>query len=339
MTELTSPPGRRAKRRVPIAMLCLLASSAALAGPLQFEFSYSGVFSDGVDDSEQQRAVERAGSLFSDLFGGYFSNAATLQLEAFGASDPSNATLMSASTYLLRNPGFGRGEVVRNKLLSYGAMDLNGADADGFVNVNFGYNWMLDPDAAMVTPDRWDFYATFFHEITHALGFGATLSEAGADVFGVGNDGGTAGHWSTFDSHLTNCAGEALISPEKLTINAGTYDQAKSGGGSVCFDGAFARLGNDGHPVELYTPFDYLQGSSLKHVSQDAFASTVMMKWDRNPGADEARDYNTAELGILRDLGYGWVGAVSPVPEPATWMMMAAGLLGLVWTRRARPHV
>lgn len=52
--------------------------------------------------------------------------------------------------------------------------DLNGASADGVVNVNFGQSWQLDPNAA-VGSGGFDFYGVVFHEFTHALGFLTTI--------------------------------------------------------------------------------------------------------------------------------------------------------------------
>lgn len=309
---------------------CLTFSPVTHAG-LMFNFTFSGAFLDGASGAARQGAMINAGNLFSTMFGSHFTNMATLDFNATGSDNPLSDTLASAGSNAMIAAGFGAGEVVLNKLLSNGAIDLNGAAADGNVDVNFGAAWELDPNVNPVGPAQFDFFAAIFHELTHALGFSSGITPAGDDGDGNGNNG-SAGTWSKFDQFMTNCGSGSLINPGNFQTNQGVYDAAKTTG--MCFNGANALAANGGNQVDLYAPNPYSQGSSGSHLNTDnpAYAAS-MMKHNRDFG-NEARNYSAIEIGILADLGYTRVTA-NNVPEPGTLaLFVGAAIAGFMARRR-----
>lgn len=311
----------------------VLAGGLTLGSPAQanlaFTYNYSGAFLDVTDGAARQQAMTDAGNLSSSMFGTYSSNSATLNIDVSGSNDPAASTLASAGSDFMFVPGFGGGEVIRNKLQSNGAIDLNGAAADGSVDVNFGNDWQLDPNA-VVQSGQYDFFAALFHELTHALGFSSSITQAGDDGFGGGLI--DPGSWSKFDQFMTNCSGADLVNHATGEINQGVYDGAKTS--AMCFAGPNAMAAYSGNPVDLYAPNPYSTGSSGSHLNtDDPNFATSMMKHDRGEGP-EARDYSPVEIGILEDIGYTRV-ATTAVPEPGTMaLLLTAGVLGMVARRR-----
>lgn len=314
---------------------CLFFGSATHADII-FNFNFSGAFTDGTNDAAQQGALITAGNLFSTMFGSHFTNSATLVFDASGSDDPLSSTLASAGSNSIISAGFGTGEIIRTKLISNGATDLNGAAADGIVDVNFGADWELDPNtpaqgSASANP-TFDFYAAVFHEFTHALGFLSYITEAGDDGDGNGNNG-NPGTWSFFDQFMTDCGPNSLIDSGNLQTNQGVYDAAKTS--AMCFNGVNANAANGGNQIDLYTPNPYENGSSGSHLNtNNPIHSLSMMKHDRDFGPQEARNYNAIEIAMLTDLGYTRV--TNSVPEPGTLALFIGAGIGGLLTRRRR---
>ncbi|MDQ3186816.1 MAG: PEP-CTERM sorting domain-containing protein [Pseudomonadota bacterium] len=313
---------------------CLSVGTAAQAA-VAFQFQYvdpAGTgFLDPTDGPSRQTALNTAASTFSSIFGSHFSNSGTVVLEAAASDDANDDTLASAGSKLiaLDGAGFNLGEVVRTKLQT--GTDLNGNNADGSLDVNFGSSWELDLNAP-VSSTRYDFYSALFHEFTHALGFTSTIGQSGEPVFGTRS----AGSWSAFDSFIVDKNGTRIIEPANFALNQGAWDAGSIGGaspaGGLFFNGANAVAANGGNPVGLYTPTTWEEGSGVSHLDDEnrAFAGKMMLAMS-NTGP-YARDYDAVEVGMLTDLGY----TVTTVPEPRTYAMLLAGLGMLGWIARRR---
>lgn len=328
-------PTRRAALHASVLAACLAFGSAANAG-ITFAFDYGAAGTNPLYDNAlgqtRKDALTTAGSLFSSYFGSLFTNAATIDFAVEG-TDQSCAfgcTLAYAgSERVLNSPGFGGGEVVRQKL--QGGGDLNGAANDGVVGVNWGAPWELDPNVAVATPNlgNMDFFATLFHEFTHALGFASVMSQTGSDFTNTGPLVGgidVAGYWNKFDQFKTDCAGGSLIDHLTGLTDSVLYDPASTR--AMCLNGANAMAANGGNEVALYAPGAFAPGSSGSHLDGVGVNLAAMMKYDRGFGVDEARTYNAIEIGVLKDLGYTAVVA-GTVPEPGSIALVLAALAGL----------
>lgn len=315
---------------------CLVVGSAAQAG-IDFTFDYganNGLgFWDPTYGAARQDAMTQSATAFSTMFGSYFSNNATILLEASATDLPSSTNLASAGSNAFggNGAGFTVNEIVRTKALT--GVDENGAAADGFVNVNFGQPWNLT--AGATSTSDYDFYSTIFHEYTHALGFSSGINKDGTSFYGSFNNPSTNNEWTTYDQFLVDVNGNKVINPD-FSLNQAVWDAASVGGaspaGGMFFNGTFAMAANGGNPVGLYTPNPWEEGSSVSHTDDQNPAIYGTMMTAQGPTGPWPRDYSAIEVGMMRDLGYTAV----PVPEPETYAMMLAGL-GLVgWAARRR---
>lgn len=305
---------------------------------MTFTFDYSnnaaGVgFLDASLGATRQAALNSAATAFSAMYGTYFSNSGNIVMSVTSSDDSLGSTLMSAGTfYTSTSPGFGTAEVVLNKLRN--GTDINGADADGQVDVNWGHLWDTS-GSTTIASGAFDFYAALFHEFTHALGFASGFdtdpasATFGQDLFGDGLPGGAQGSFSAYDQFVTNCSGGAFVDAT-LHSNPGVISAAATS--NVCFNGANAMAAYGGNQVDLYAPSTYSAGSSVSHLNSDnpSFVA-AMMRHDRDTGL-ATRTYNGVEVGILADVGYSLTDAGreliygNSVPEPGTLVLMMLGL-------------
>lgn len=353
------PQNKKSKRVSPVRLAVTgafltagLALGSSAQASLMFSFDYSGNaagvgFLDATQGTARQNALTLAGTKFSELFGTYFSDSATIVMAVTSSDNPSSTTLASAGSQLTwqGSTGFTLGEVVQQKLQSGGVTDLNGAAADGQVDVNFANLWELDYNTEPAT-NVYDFYSTLFHEFTHAIGFTSTISQAGRDVYGYGSEDPAvdAGTWNKFDSFLVQCGGANVIDSSSR-INQAVWDAASVGDGSpngLCFNGGNAVLANGGNLIELYSPNPWAEGSSGSHLNTNNPQFTgspqnlgSMMRHNGADGSYDTRSYSTIEVGMLTDLGYTRnIPPTNNVPEPGTLALLLASLAGTSLIRR-----
>lgn len=308
-------------------------STAQAAISFQFNFldSAGTGFNDAAAGSTRQAALNNAASMYSTLFGQYFTNSGTIVMNATASDNPLSDNLASAGSQVVlfggTPDGFNLDEVVRTKLQT--GVDANGASADGSVNVNFGQPWQLD-SGATVTNSQFDFYSTLFHEFTHALGFSSLINQDGTGLFNTNN-------WAVYDKFLVDKNGNAAVNHSTFAIDSGVWNTASVGGTSpgagMFFNGANAVAANGGQLVGLYSPTTWSEGSSVSHIDTDNPAYDGMMMLHAHGTGADARNFSTVEVGMLQDLGYS---PVAVVPEPESYAMMLAGLgvLGMVRRRR-----
>lgn len=318
-----------------LLMGCLTLAPTANAGII-WSFNYTdapGVgFNDVATGSARKAALETAGTLFSTMFGSYFTNSGTIVMDVTGSNVPGSGTLASAGSYGVGNgtAGFGLTDVVRTKLVT--GVDLTAGGSDGLVDVNFAQSWQFDPNVP-VSNTEYDFFSTMSHEFTHALGFSSSMAQDGSPSGGTPK---SAGSWELFDKFLGDKNGNAVVDPATFALNQATWDINSVGGTSpnagLFFHGANAVAANGGQPVGLYTPTTWSEGSSVSHLDTDNPVYAQMMMAHASDTGLSARNYSNIEVGMLQDLGY----TVAVVPEPSTYVMMLAGLGMVGWKFRRR---
>ncbi|MBU1228667.1 MAG: ribonuclease E [Proteobacteria bacterium] len=296
----------------------------------QFDFGSpltDAAFLDPTYGAERQAALQAAADSFSSMFASHFSNSGTIRLDVTSSNDPASNTLASAGSYLYDYGSAGvrsNGAVMTQ--LQTGANPF-GATSLGTLDVNFAHNWQLNGNLP-VSNTQYDFTSTMFHELTHVLGFAATIGQDGSPIFGTK----AAGEWDPFTNFLVNAAGVKVINAN-FSLNQAVWNAASAGGGTLYFNGAHAMAANGGQLVALYSPNPYEPGSSVSHIS-DAVLNLLMLP-STGTGLS-ARDFSAVEVGILLDLGYT-LSETTPTPVPGSVILLSTGLTALVgWRARRR---
>ena len=294
-------------------LAALLAICGGLSAPcaravVTFDFQYADADGVGFNDPnhpEYKTALVGAGQ----TMGSYFAHTATITIRVTSSNDPNGGALASAGSELVStngSDGFFR-TVVQAKVISNGAIDLNGAEPDGDLAVNLGGRFQFDPNAALGA-NQVDFRATIIHELTHAFGFISYIEQ---------NPDSSPALYSVFDSFLADANGNPLIDPGTFAFN-GAEAFTLTGGNSTLratpsatgefFNGANARANFGGQPVPLYSPNPYQPGSNGPHTDDNTQATHGELMnatiGTSAAGATATRTYSAAEAGIMTDLGY-----------------------------------
>lgn len=278
--------------------------------------NFNLTFEKNADGFTPNKAQREALKLAARQWGSQFANNATIDLAIESTSSASSQVLMEAGSELkpTATEGFGNVEVVRNKVLT--GADLNGAEQDGLVRVNWGKNWELDfNETPSVAEEEYDFYGIFYHELNHALGF---LSQIGP--FGRGAYLGNTRTWGAFDQYVTDSKGESVFNPDG-SLNVVKYQKLQKEGSSkdnkgLFFSGPNAKAANGGRSVGLYTP-DVIRPEELAHLDdENPDLDGSLMEATKSTGP-AVRTLSDIEKGIFKDLGYSFVGeASSENPDP-----------------------
>ena len=292
------------------ALLLWAALFAPRAGAVvTFDFQFTDAAGTGFNDPahpEYKTALISAGQ----TMGSYFAHTATVTMTVASINDPNVSTLAYAGSGIVAinaSSGFFP-TVVQAKVISNGATDLNGADADGEVTVNLGANFQFDPNAAL-GPDQIDFRATIIHELTHAFGFISYIPQSPSTQPAL---------YSVFDSFMTNASGTPLINPSTFTFNPNELSTLTGGNNTLLaapsptgyyFDGRWTRASFGGQPVPIFSPNPYEPGSNGSHVDDNTEAThsdlmSAAAEASYMAGVVMARTYSPAEAGMMTDLGY-----------------------------------
>ncbi len=309
-----------------VALLSLSIASPGF-GVLTFNFNYTDAagtgFNDVTNGAARKAAFELAASNFADAFSAY---TATVTLDVDGTASGSTLAFAGSNSGGVLTPGFGLDEVVRNKVLSNGATDLNGGTADGFVGVNWGINWELDIGSAP-SGSEYDWYSTMYHEFAHALGFGSSIftDDFGGNATDI-NGNVTNGVWGKFDQFLVDESGNSLFTGNDLQVVNFEADlvAGPSPGAGLFFQGT-----NQSTPVGLYTPTMFSGGSSLHHLNDEnaALAGNLMLATaGTGPGT---RTFSLIEQNIFKDIGYTSIGQITAIPEPSALVLFGCFFLVL----------
>jgi hypothetical protein len=296
---------------------------------LTFSFNYLNP-GQGFDDPTFGAARKTALNEAAGMLGAYFSNyTANLTYDVTSYSIDKN-TLASAGSDAFIAPGTFQQTIVQTKILTNGATDGNGADADGTVNWNFFYNWGLTDNVAA---NEYDLKKVGIHELLHSFGFTSFVNSTGAGL--GGNAPGTPDTWTNFENFLTDASGNRLIGTD------GVFDSTKvatmtGGSGSVLFNGANAVAANGGVGVNIFAPTTWTDGSSIAHLDDDTPALSQLIMASTVSEGLKTREISAIELGILKDIGYTQIAAPAAVPVPSAVWLMLSGLMGVFGVNRQR---
>ncbi|MCB9849588.1 MAG: hypothetical protein H6817_02665 [Phycisphaerales bacterium] len=182
---------------------------------------------------------------------------------------------------------------------------------DGYMQVDFGYNWNNDLSAP--APSEIDLFTVVLHELTHALGFLSLTDANGGGLNGLNPDTRAAG----FDGYVQNGNGVSLINcANGLFVGTsndlrGFNNGVKHAGSNVVAE--WHALGNSGN-APLYAPSTYAPGSSTSHwdTNNPNVPATAIMR-HQLPLGGQIREYHALDLAALKDLGY-MLAAPSPGP-------------------------
>ncbi len=318
--------------------LLLALGTVQVMGAVSFVFDY-GSGSDGFNDStlgaDRRNALESAAA----TLGSWFNHTATIEITASSFNDGGDATLAYAGSSFSVYSGF-RGYltgIVGQKIMSNGATDANGIDADGEITVNFGHSWDLDDS---VDASSYDFKSTVMHEMLHAVGFASGINADGTDIWGAETPsestpggGANGGIWSPFDDFLVDVDGNAIINDTEFHLDLVNWTMDSVGGsapaGGLFFDGPNTRAANGGDPAGLHTPTTFSSGSSVSHLDASLAAFDDLLMTASSQTGPGTRTLSEIEKGVLRDIGY----SIIPEPSGVSLLLLSTTLL----LRRRRP--
>lgn len=280
---------------------------------VNFNFLWEGTIGPngvGFEDNNQGQARRDALIDVASQLGSQIVNTATVDISVTSFEDPNSGVLASAgSAVATTTQTFGGRQVVRNKIIT--GTDLNGANPDGVVNVNWGQNYEISPNQGDIDNTEFDFYAVMVHELMHAIGFASGVTQAGSSA---GVAAGQVTQFNKFDEFLADAAGTRVISAGGI-LDLNQWSTLSVGGNSASGNGMFfagpnAMAANNNAPVGLYSPNVWNGGSSISHIDTDNPAyNGFVMNHAVAPGA-ATRSLMPIEQGILTDLGYTLAGNI-----------------------------
>lgn len=325
LSRLFRPNRRNSRRKNTTAAAEALESRQLLTVNFQFIHPNNVGAGNGLGFDQPQLGAARRAALVTvgQQLGAEITQNATITLNVTSTFNGGSTLATAGSnvrptlpTNVAAVPTFGADEVIRQKIITNGATDLNGATVDGTVTVDFGQiqngqipnptAWNFSADPTTITAVQSDFFGVATHELLHALGFNSGITQSGAPL--------NAGYykWNQFDQFIQDGAGNNAVNPTSGVVNQTVWAKATGGSSATMlngqnglfFAGPNAVAANGGNPVGLYTPATWSGGSSVSHVDDQnpAYASSRILA--ANGNGPSVRGLSAIDRGVLQDLGY-----------------------------------
>jgi hypothetical protein len=175
-----------------------------------------------------------------------------------------------------------------------------------------GTSWNFGSDAP--TSGEVDFRSVFTHELGHSLGWDISYDRY-YDDWGWMYTSGSAGNYFGLTAWEKNLIDSAGNKPANGTTGTpGNFNQLDN---PVYFDGANA-VALYGGLVPIYAPATYSLASSLIHLDEMTFSSSLM---SASIGLGQtARTISELEWAMMKDMGW------TVIPEPASVLLMLSAL-------------
>jgi hypothetical protein len=204
--------------------------------------------------------------------------------------------------------------------------DQDPGEFDILASFDSDANWYFGTDGN-VPGGKYDFVSVVLHELGHGLGFAGSAYMLQGGLGGVGADGIP----EVFDHFAVTEDGAALLGFPNETAELGqqmtsAYNAGDPRGPGVYWGGPAGKAANAGLTPRLYTPANWLSGSSYSHLDEDTYP-------EGNPNSLMTFAISAAEavhapgpvtLGMFQDMG--WNGQ----PELITNGDFSNGMVG--WT-------
>ncbi|MES2307290.1 MAG: hypothetical protein V4507_00365 [Verrucomicrobiota bacterium] len=303
------------------ALLLLFLSIETSFSQVVWQFNYTDTAGSGFNDSTLGAARRASLESAAALLGSWIGQSATVQMDISSVNNSTYGYATASSVVSLSN-GFNK-TVIQNKIQTNGTSDLNGVASDGGMTFNFFYNWSYGDT---VGASAYDFKSIALRQLTHALGFVSGISELGRGLNNASS--GNADSFLYFDQFLVDGLGNHLVvlsngsDPFSATFDTSRFSDLTNG---IYFKGTQAVAGY-GAPVPLYSPDVWEDGQSLSHLNNDSFLPDALMESSVTTGL-MSRQWNPAELGIMKDLGY----SLTAIPEPSDLCWSLGGFIGLLY--------
>ena len=206
----------------------------------------------------------------ADVWASHFSSAVPVTIEASWVQIGASNVLGSArpGSYFASYEGAPDSSLWYPSALAnaLAGIDLDKKKAEIIIQVNSGANWNSRNDG-LPYPQEYDLQSVFIHEMAHGLGFLSTDSYD--PVFGLGR----IEEPTPFDAYALVEDGRRLSDLPSPSIELGIALRSP-----LVWSGALGIAANGGVRPLLFTPKEYEEGSSVSHLDEDTFSSSLENK-------------------------------------------------------------